>query len=88
VSQCGKQDKGQFNIPVNQLQNISNIPVYYVFIVRHNDGWSKPLIIRQDYLLDHWENNKTGSIYKGNLNLHFTYSDQKVKCSKIDLYKV
>jgi len=80
-----KSYKGQFNIPVNQLRNISSIPVHYIFIVRHNDGWNKPLVIRQDYLLDRWENDKIGSAYKGKLNLHFTYSDGKVKCSKIDL---
>jgi hypothetical protein len=86
TSTPGKKDyRGQFNIPIAQLRNISNIPVHYIFIVRHNDSWSKPVIIRQDYLLDHWENDKIGSLYKGNLNLHFTYSDKKVKCSKIDL---
>lgn len=47
--------QGQFNVPINQLKNISNVPVHYVFIVRHNNGWSKPVLIRQDYLLDHWE---------------------------------
>ena len=77
--------KGQFNVRLSQLRNISNIPVHYIFIVRHNDGWSKPVIIRQDYLLDHWENSKIGSVYRENLNLHFTYSDRKVKCSNIDL---
>jgi hypothetical protein len=82
-----KSYKGQFNIPENQLRNISNIPVHYIFIVRHNDEWSKPVVIRQDYLLDHLKKSNIGSIYKGNLNLHFTYSDGKVKCSKIDLSK-
>ncbi len=82
-----KNYKGQFNVPIKQLRNISNIPVHYIFIVRHNDGWSNPVIIRQDYLLDHWDNNKMGSVYKGLLNLHFTYFDNKVKCSKVDLSK-
>ncbi len=45
------------------------------------------MVIRQDYLLDHLDNDKIGSIYKGNLNLHFTCSDKKVKCSKVDLTK-
>jgi hypothetical protein len=76
--------KAQFNVPLKQLQNISAVPVHYVFIVRHDNGWSKPIIIRQDYLYDHWINNKIGSLYKGNLNLHFTYSDKQVKCSKVD----
>jgi hypothetical protein len=77
--------KGQFNIPLSQLHNILTIPVHYIFIARHEHGWNKPVIIRQDYLLDLWGNNKLGSVCKGNLNLHFTYSDGKVKCSKIDI---
>jgi hypothetical protein len=40
---------GQFIIPLGQLRNIANIPVHYVFIVRHNEQWTKPIIIRQDY---------------------------------------
>lgn len=82
-----KHYKGQFNVPISQLRNISNIPVHYIFIVRHNKAWTRPIIIRQDYLLDHFENDKMGSVYKGNLNLHFTYFDSKVRCSKTELSK-
>jgi hypothetical protein len=39
----------QFKVPISQLRNIANIPVHYVFVVRHLDQWSKPVIIRQDY---------------------------------------
>ena len=52
---------GQFNVPLAQLKNIANIPVHYVFVVRHNEQWTRPIIIRQDYLLDHWQNSKIGS---------------------------
>ncbi|MFM7091548.1 MAG: hypothetical protein ACKOZZ_12145, partial [Bacteroidota bacterium] len=34
----------------------ANIPVHYVFIVRNSDQWTKPVIIRQDYLLDYLQN--------------------------------
>jgi hypothetical protein len=78
---------GQFNVPLNQLKRIANIPVHYVFVVRHNDQWTKPLIIRQDYLLDHLQNNKIGSEHDGNLNLYFSYSTEKVECSGLDLSK-
>ena len=47
---------GQFNVPLTQLKSIANIPVHYVFVVRHNDQWTKPVVIRQDYLLDHLQN--------------------------------
>ena len=79
--------KGQFNIPVKQLENITNIPIHYVFIVRHDNKWSEPVIIRQDNLLGHRQNHKIGSVYKGNLNLQFSYLSDTIKCSKIDLSK-
>lgn len=78
---------GQFNVPLAQLKNISNIPVHYVFIVRHNNQWTKPIVIRQDYLLDHWQSNDIGSVHEGNLKLYFAYSDDKVECSGIDFSK-
>ena len=74
-------------MPVNQLKNIGNIPVHYVFVVRHDEQWTKPVIIRQDYLRDHLENDKIGSIHEGSLNLYFSYSTGKVECSGIDLSK-
>ena len=78
---------GQFNVPLIQLKNIANIPVYYVFVVRSNDQWTKPVVIRQDYLLDHWQNDKIGSEHDGNLNLYFSYSNNKVESSGLDLSK-
>lgn len=78
---------GQFNIALFQLRNIANIPVYYVFVVRHNEQWTKPIVIRQDYLLDHLQNDKIGSEHDGNLNLYFSYSTDEVECSALDLTK-
>lgn len=74
-------------MPLNQLKNIANIPVHYVFVVRHNDQWTKPVVIRQDYLLDQWQNDKIGSEHDGNLNLYFSYSNNKVESSGLDLSK-
>lgn len=76
---------GRFRVPLTQLSTISTILVHYVFIVRHNDQWTKPLIIRQDYLLDHWANNHIGSEHDENLTLYFSYTADKVGCSKVDL---
>lgn len=78
---------GQFNVSVKSLRNFMNILVHYVFIVRHNDEWSKPVVIRQDYLLDHFENNNIGSEHEGNITFYFSYSDQKVECSSQDFTK-
>ena len=78
---------GKFIVPLAQLRNIANIPVHYAFVVRHNDQWTKPVVIRQDYLLDHVQNDKIGSEHNGSLNLYFSYSTDKVECSGLDLSK-
>ncbi len=64
-----------------------NIPVHYVFVVRHYDQWTKPVVIRQDYLRDHLESDKIGSEHDGNLNLYFSYStgNDNVECSGLNL---
>lgn len=76
---------GRFKIPLKQLRNISKIRVHYAFVVRHSDQWTKPLIIRQDYLLNLFETANIGSVHSEMLNLYFSYFDDKVECSKIDL---
>jgi hypothetical protein len=76
---------GQFSVPLNQLRNITNISVHYVFVVRHTDQWTKPIVIRQDYLLDHFQTDNIGSEYEGKLNLYFSFSHDKVECSGLDL---
>lgn len=72
---------GQFNVSVKNLRNISTILVHYIFLVRHNNEWTKPVIIRQDLLLDHFENNKVGSEAKGNITFYFSYSAENIECS-------
>jgi hypothetical protein len=78
---------GQFSVSVKNLRNISNIPVHYIFLVRHNDEWSKPVIIRQDYLLDHFQNNKVGSESKGNITFYFSFAKGRAECSGQDFTK-
>lgn len=77
---------GQFSVSVNNLRNITNILVHYVFLVRHNGEWVKPVIIRQDYLLDHFNNN-VGSEASGNITFYFSYTNGKVECSGQDFTK-
>jgi hypothetical protein len=89
ASSVNRQDgfSAQFNIPLKQLVNLANIPVYYVFIVRHNHQWTKPVIIRQDYLLNHYQNDNVGSQHRGTLNLYFSFFKEKVDCSGFDFSK-
>jgi hypothetical protein len=78
---------GQFNIPLSQLKNIGNILIHYVFIIRQNEKWIQPVIIRQDYLLDHFQNDKIGSLHNNLLNLYFSYTGDKLICSNFELTK-
>ena len=78
---------GQFSLPVKQLKKISNILVHYIFIVRNEKKWTEPIIFRQDYLLDYYENDNIGSEYEGYLNLHFSFQKDNIVCSKIDITK-
>jgi hypothetical protein len=78
---------GQFNVPVNQLNNLRDFLIHYAFVVRHNEQWTKPIIIRQDYLANYLQNNKIGSEYDGYLNLYFSYSNDRVECSGLDFSK-
>lgn len=77
----------QFSVSLKNLRNISTIPVHYVFIVRHNNEWSKPVIIRQDYLLAHFENDKVGSEAKGNITFYFSFNKGMAECSGQDFTK-
>lgn len=43
----------RFNVKAKQLENPAENLVHYVFIVRLQNGWTKPIIIRQDYLMAH-----------------------------------
>ncbi len=74
----------QFSVSVRNLRNVSNILVHYIFLVRHNDDWTAPLIIRQDFLLDYFENHNVGSETKGKITFYFSYHNRKVECSGHD----
>lgn len=77
----------QFQIPVKQLQKISQSPIYYIFIARKDDVWTKPLIIPQVKLFDEIEKNNVGSQHKDYINLYFSYSENKIVCSSQDFTK-
>lgn len=82
-----KSYSGQFSVSLKNLRNISNILVHYVFLVRHNEEWSQPVIIRQDFLLEHFESNQVGSESNGNITFYFSYNGDKIECSGLDFTK-
>jgi hypothetical protein len=74
----------QFNVPRQQLEKEGKQKIYYAFIVRHQDDWSKPLIIRQDFLKDYVQNQNVGSVNENQVKLHVTFLEGGVKCSNHD----
>ena len=77
----------QFNVQLKQIQNDTEIDLVYVFVVRNSDQWTKPVIISQNSLKDYFKKGKLGEDNNGMLNLHFSYSNEKVACRGIDLSK-
>ena len=81
------KNMGGFSVSLKNLRNVSTILVHYVFLVRHNEEWTKPIIIRQDYLLDLFENKNVGSEANGNIVFYFSYNSDKTECSEQDFTK-
>jgi hypothetical protein len=79
--------KAQFQIPLNQLLDIRDTMLYYVFIVRIENKWALLLIISQRTLLDLYTDKNLGSTYNNKINLHFSYLDEGVSCSGENLTK-
>lgn len=75
---------GQFNLSLRQLRLAANILIHYVFIIRHEGRWLPPLIIRQDYLLNHIENEGVGSVFGDKITLYVSLQNGNASCSSAD----
>lgn len=73
-----------FNLSAKNLRNLGDTLVHYVFIVRHVNEWTTPLIIRQDLLLRHVQVDKIGTEHNGSITLYFAYAGDKIVCSGKD----
>lgn len=52
ATQDGRAFAATFSLRRDQLMNQGEIPIHYVFMVWREKVWTKPIIIRQDHLLD------------------------------------
>ena len=77
---------GQFSISLKNLKKVTNILVHYIFLVRHNDAWSLPVIIRQDYLLDFFANHNEYN-NKDAATIYINYCKGNITCLGQDLKK-
>lgn len=80
----------QFSVSYKNLLSLRTPLAYYVFIVRHNNEWSKPLVIKQDYLEAHYrkymekKGDKATGFTEGNIIFYISFQGGKVKCNKQD----
>jgi hypothetical protein len=73
----------QFNLPMSQLREFE-LGIYYVFLIREKNTWSKMLLIPQGSIYYHLKNNSIGSVYEKNLTLYFSIQNDKITCSSLD----
>lgn len=71
---------GQFSVSLKHLKNYGKTPVHYVFMLRHVIGWSDPVIIRQDRLLELVQNLPVEKVGNGKRTIYFSYSEGKLTC--------
>lgn len=75
---------GQFFISLKQLLNLSPVPIHYVFILRIDDTWSKPLIIPQADLIQHVNATAVKATQRSHILLRLLYQNSQVHCSGQD----
>lgn len=75
---------GQFNLSYKQLSDIREVIIHYVFILRTAEGWTAPIIIRQDILFDLIENKNIGSVLGDRVVLYLSISENVVRCNAAD----
>lgn len=88
IAKVGKTGfSGQFSVSLKNLEGLTGLLGHYVFIVRHNNQWTKPVIVRQDDLLNYVETGAIGSVYNRNATLYFSFTAAGVSCSGHDFTK-
>jgi hypothetical protein len=73
----------QFNMALSQLEEYEPT-IYYVFLIRNKEEWSKILLIPQKKLYESFHNSSMGSVYEKSLTLYFSIKDDKITCSNLD----
>ena len=73
----------RFNMKAKQLENPAETLVHYVFIVRIRNGWTKPIIVRQDFLMAHMIESKIRATPQGDYNVYLSFGKANtVLCNK------
>jgi hypothetical protein len=74
----------RFNLPIKQVITKIEPEIYYVFMIRKDDSWAKPMIVKRSDIDDFYHINQIGSLVGENLMLYLSFQGAKVTCSKVD----
>lgn len=83
ATERNKTFSAQFSLSLNQLEEFEPL-IYYVFVIRSKENWSKMLLIPQRSLYEYFHNNSIGSVYEKKLTLYFSIQNDKITCSSLD----
>lgn len=75
----------RFKLSIKQLQNQYDPELYYMFMVYRENDWYHKVIIPREALLAYHLNHAVGSLVHGNLVVYFSFQNNKVFCSKVDI---
>lgn len=75
----------RFKLPIKQLQNRYNPELYYMFMVYRRNEWQHKIIIPRSALLSLHLNHSIGSLVGDSLIVYFSFQEDKVLCSGIDI---
>lgn len=71
---------GQCSVSLKYLMNLGRSPVHFVFLLRHRLGWSDPVIVRQDRLLELVQNIPVQKVGNGKRTIYFSFTEGKLTC--------
>jgi hypothetical protein len=75
----------RYSLSLKQLQNQYNPDLYYIFMVYRHNEWHHKIIIERSILLTKFSNQKFGSKSGENLILYFSFQENNVFCSGVNL---
>jgi hypothetical protein len=75
----------QFNLPISQIAESSSPELIYIFLVRYDNIWLKPLVIHRKDLDDYVQTIAKKSIENTRISLYFVWNDKNVNWGKFNL---
>jgi hypothetical protein len=75
----------QFNLPISQIEELPTPELTYIFLVRHDNSWLKPLVLRRKDLFNLVKILSKSSEENSRISLYFVWNDKTVNWGKFNL---